>query len=312
MTVMEHTVRTSRSPAIGLGLVVLLLGAFVAFTVRNADAGTAFDPPSTTTLVSSFNPSLALNEVVFTATVSPTPGDGAIDFVVDGVSMGSGPLTAGAANLYLGDLAVGTHAIVANFSGGTGLQDSTSNSVSQVVQGLETTTHLDASATSVAAGDSVVLTAIVDSGSCTIALGFCTGSSGAQTPAADNDVVFSDESGTIGSAGLDDSAASLVATPSVGTHQINAHFLGDDVFGGSVSNTVTLTVIGDPGDGGSGSGTGTGTRDADGQLAVTGTSTTLPLLAVALLALGGALVALTTAHGRRRLATIELNARDHH
>ena len=78
---------------------------------------------STTTLTSSLNPAQLGQTVVFTATVTgaaetPTP-TGTVTFSIDGVVVASEPLVNGQASFQISNLSLGSHTIVASYSGDT-------------------------------------------------------------------------------------------------------------------------------------------------------------------------------------------------
>ncbi len=113
-------------------------------TSEHSDPVTSAGLPSTVALVSSANPSIVGDPVIFTATVSPTPTGGSISFTIDGEPY-TGPVTSsgpGTASITLDDLPVGTHAVAATFSGDTGLEPS-SGSLDQVVTKVPTTLTAD-------------------------------------------------------------------------------------------------------------------------------------------------------------------------
>lgn len=91
---------------------------------------------TTTSLVSSLNPSTHGATVTFTATVksltSGTPA-GTVTFKDGGTTLGTGTLSSGKATFATSTLAVGTHSITATYSATTDFQLSTSTAVSQVV-----------------------------------------------------------------------------------------------------------------------------------------------------------------------------------
>ncbi|MEY4385066.1 MAG: hypothetical protein RLY20_349, partial [Verrucomicrobiota bacterium] len=90
--------------------------------------------PTTTTLVSSKNPSSPGEPVFFTATVTPNPGSGTVQFKTNGVAFGSSvPLTGNqAVSQTVSNLANGVTTVSAAFSGNTNYQQS-SSSFSQIV-----------------------------------------------------------------------------------------------------------------------------------------------------------------------------------
>jgi hypothetical protein len=98
--------------------------------------------PTATALVSSPNPSNYAQTVAFTATVTPqyefgksTP-TGLVSFLDGTQSLGSSSLnSAGVATLSTSTLAIGAHSITASYSGDSNFGSSTSQVLSQVVQG---------------------------------------------------------------------------------------------------------------------------------------------------------------------------------
>jgi N-acetylneuraminic acid mutarotase len=94
---------------------------------------------STTTLTSSLSPSTAGQTVTLTATVSGQFGGTATGSVVfsygSGTSLGSATLSGASASLATTALPVGTDSITAVYSGDTNFSSSTSNALSQIVNG---------------------------------------------------------------------------------------------------------------------------------------------------------------------------------
>jgi Big-like domain-containing protein len=93
-------------------LVAVVAGAVLAMAPP-ASANTV----TTTTLVSSVNPSTAGQAVTLTATVSGASPAGQIVFGEPGVTLGIADLNAGVATLVLSSLTVGGHALTATYSG---------------------------------------------------------------------------------------------------------------------------------------------------------------------------------------------------
>lgn len=98
--------------------------------------------PTTTALVSSPNPSNYVQTVTFTATVTPqyefgkTTPTGTVSFFDGATNLGSSSLnSAGVATLSTSTLAIGTHSITASYGGDSNFASSTSQVLSQVVQG---------------------------------------------------------------------------------------------------------------------------------------------------------------------------------
>lgn len=91
--------------------------------------------PSTTTLLSSANPSLYGGAVTFTATVLPSAGmaTGTVNFLDGATNLGSASLINGQAALSLSNLSAGQHSITAVYAGDTNCITSTSPAVAQQV-----------------------------------------------------------------------------------------------------------------------------------------------------------------------------------
>lgn len=96
--------------------------------------------PTTTTLISSLNPSNFGQAVTFSATVTPRQGvgspTGTVDFFDGGTNIGNSNLnSSGVATLATSTLSVGTHTITATYNGDANFAPSTSPPLYQVVQG---------------------------------------------------------------------------------------------------------------------------------------------------------------------------------
>jgi hypothetical protein len=88
---------------------------------------------TTTTLVSSLNPSNFGQSVTFTATVSGASPTGSVSFDDNGTLLGSGSVSAGNASLTTSTLAVGSHPITATYGGDPANSASSSSILTQVV-----------------------------------------------------------------------------------------------------------------------------------------------------------------------------------
>jgi hypothetical protein len=93
---------------------------------------------TSTTVVSSLNPSISGDTVTFTATVTPiAPGAGSpagtVTFKDGSTTLGTGTLSSKKATFAISTLAVGTHSITAVYGGGTNFATSTSAVLSQKV-----------------------------------------------------------------------------------------------------------------------------------------------------------------------------------
>jgi len=194
-------------------------------------------PPSTTThvsLSSSLNPSQFGQAVTFTASVTPgsgtgTPG-GNVQFLDGTTSLGSAALSGGSAPFTTTSLAVGSHAIVAQY-GGDGSFQASSGSMGQVVNRIASTLALSVSAAQASTGQSVTLTAKVGP------------APASGVPAATGQVTFSAGGNSLGSAAISAGTASITASDlAAGTVQLSASYVGDQNYAASKA-TATVTVV---------------------------------------------------------------------
>ncbi len=185
-----------------------------------------------TALVSSVNPSVFGQSVMFTASVSGEGGvpSGMVTFF-DGVTqIGAGVLDAsGQASVSTSVLAVGSHQVTAVYGGDTTFNPSSSTALDQVVAKAATSTELTSSVNPSGAGASVTFTATVTATA-----------PGAGLPAGS--VEFFDGETSLGTVSLDGfgQAALSTAALSAGTHQITATYSGSPSFAGS---TATLDQV---------------------------------------------------------------------
>jgi uncharacterized protein (UPF0548 family) len=187
--------------------------------------------PTTTTVISSANPSAFGASVTFTATVTPpvngTP-TGTVTFSDGSSTLGQATVSAGIATYSSASLAIGAHSITASYSGDSNFTGSTSIALSQVVQKATTTTALSESANPSAFGASVTFTATVTAQ----ASGMPTGT-----------VTFSDGSTTLGQVTMNGGTAIYSSTSlASGSHSITATYSGDSNFTGSASTTLSQVV----------------------------------------------------------------------
>jgi Big-like domain-containing protein len=188
---------------------------------------------TTTALASSLNPSALGQSVTLTATVSSDGGTptGSVTFMDAGAgSLGTVTLSSGQASLTIATLAAGNHFIQAAYSGDSNFGAST-GALNQGVRASTTTTTVTSSANPSAFGQSVTFTATVSSSD-----GTPTGS-----------VRFADDvGGILGTVALTNvggaqQASLTVSTLAIGSHNIQALYLGDNNFGGS-GGAVTQIV----------------------------------------------------------------------
>ncbi|HEY1013817.1 MAG TPA: Ig-like domain repeat protein [Herpetosiphonaceae bacterium] len=94
---------------------------------------------STTTLISGANPSVAGQNVTFTASVAPAAATGTVLFKDGAATIGTGTLSGGVATFSTSALSVGSHTITAVYGGDAGTTGSTSGAVTQIVNKIPTT-----------------------------------------------------------------------------------------------------------------------------------------------------------------------------
>ncbi|HEY5196578.1 MAG TPA: Ig-like domain-containing protein, partial [Solirubrobacteraceae bacterium] len=220
------------------------------FFADTNDQGSASPPISqvitaatTTTTLSASPPSPSVfgQPVTFTASVTPGDGDGTVAFT-DGTTTlsgcgaktltGSGPYTA---TCTTSTLAVGSHSIVATYSGDTNFTGSGSTALAYTVNKAATTTTVTAAPASPSTfGQAVTLTATV-----------APVAPGAGSPTGT--VTFKVDGTTVGTVPVSGSGQASISTSSLsaGSHTILATYSGDGNFlgsSGSLSYTVTCAV----------------------------------------------------------------------
>jgi Bacterial Ig-like domain (group 3) len=185
---------------------------------------------STTVLTSSLNPSNYGQNVTFTATVSSSAGvpDGSITFQQNGTVIGTVNLNSnGVATFSDSVLGVGSHNVIAKYSGSTDYDNSQSSTLVQVVNKTSTTMSLKLSPNPGSTTQSVTMTATVTSSG-----GIPAGS-----------VSFSDGSTSLGSSSLNSKGVATFTHTfkTTGSHSITANYKGSGSFNTS-SATKTETV----------------------------------------------------------------------
>ena len=187
--------------------------------------------PTTTTLVSSANPSTSGESVTFTATVTPTTGatpTGTVTFKDGTTTLGTGTLSGGVATFTTTTLAVGSNSITASYGGSATDVASTSSTLTQVVNTSPTATTLKSSLNPSTSGASVTFTATV------------TASTGA-TPTGT--VTFKNGTTTLGTGTLSGGVATFTTTTlPVGSDSITAGYGGSATDATSTSSTLTQVV----------------------------------------------------------------------
>jgi Pro-kumamolisin, activation domain/FG-GAP-like repeat/Bacterial Ig-like domain (group 3) len=197
-----------------------------------------------TTLTASSSRLVVGSPVMLTAHIAEygtnTALTGTVSFLSNGISLGSSTLDAtGKASLISSSLPVGSDSITATYSGNVvGSSSSPVTVVVTTVLPTTTTTSLTASASSIASGTAVTLTATVaEVGTSTLPSGtvkFC-----------DATAVFCTDIHLLGTAQVTSAGtATLLFIPGIGSHMYKAVFMGDTGVEGSTSGTVPLIVSG--------------------------------------------------------------------
>jgi hypothetical protein len=185
---------------------------------------------TTSTVVSSLNPSVYGQAVTFTATVSSSWGTptGTVIFFDGSTALGSANLLNGHASISVSPLAAGTHSITAAYQGGPAYSPSTSSPINQVVSTAATTTSLASSLNPALVSELVTYTATVTS---------------QYGGAATGTVVFQDGGSTVATVTMvGNRAAYTISYSTPGTHAITATYSMDANNTGSVSATLVEQI----------------------------------------------------------------------
>ncbi len=179
--------------------------------------------------------------VSLSASVSPNPASGSVEFFVDGDSVGSASVDgSGVAAVDTSFDPAGTYEVTAVYSGAEGFAGSSATPVSIEVSDVDppepteaSVTFLNSSASTLTVGDSATLVASVISPEM---VGVPTGS-----------VEFFDGAGSLGTAALDETGTAYLGydADDVGGHVLSAAYLGDDTFVGSNAfELVSVAAVG--------------------------------------------------------------------
>src|SRR5262249_15373847 len=191
---------------------------------------------SSTTVMSSLNPSSVGQAVIFNAMVSAfTPGSGmptgTVSFLDGSSTLGTANLNAGSASFTTSSLPGGSHTITAFYGGDTNFSSSTSPLITQTVTRFNSATTVMSSLNPSTFGQAVTFTATVSAAT-----------QGSGTPTGT--VTFLDGTTTLGAATLNAGSASFTTSMLTGgSHNITASYAGDSNFNASTStNTISQIV----------------------------------------------------------------------
>ncbi|HLH32385.1 MAG TPA: Ig-like domain-containing protein [Terriglobia bacterium] len=185
---------------------------------------------TTTTLLSSLNPSATGQAVTLTATVTATGGNptGSVTFKDGTVTLGTSALNMSGQASLAASFSNGTHPLTAQYSGDGTFTASSSSTLNQLATLPPTTTTVSASVQPALSGHAITFTAKVSAPS-----GTPTGS-----------VTFFDGTTSLGTATLSAGVATLaMSSPGAGSHPITATYGGDISFGSSASPVFDELVI---------------------------------------------------------------------
>ena len=190
------------------------------------------DIPTTTTEVSSPNPSAFNQAVTLTGIVRSSSGSpaGTVIFYKGSTALGSATLANGSGSISLSSLAVGSHLITATYQGSLKFNSSASGPLTQVVAIANTTTSIVPSKNPVLLSRPVKYTATV------------TGQYGG---AVTGSVIFEDGGVAVATETLANNKASFSTLYQTrGSHRITATYSGDSNYAGSISATLVEQVGG--------------------------------------------------------------------
>ncbi|MFI5183412.1 MAG: FG-GAP-like repeat-containing protein [Vicinamibacteria bacterium] len=183
--------------------------------------------PTASAVATSAQPAIYGQGVTFTADVSSSSGapDGTVTFKSGSSVLGTAALTAGEARLTISTLVAGTRTITAIYSGSATFAASTAT-LQQIIEKAETTTTLGSSASPIAAGQAVTLSAVVSSAAAEIPTG---------------SVTFKDGKTVLATAALVNGEAQI-ATPllAAGSHTITAAYAASNDFAASKASMTEI------------------------------------------------------------------------
>jgi hypothetical protein len=188
-------------------------------------------PATSTYLSSSVNPAAYGQTLSLVATVQP-PGSGSatgtVTFLDGSTSLVTVNVSNNLAQLTVPTMSLGTHTLIAQYSGDTKFAGSTSAPISETINPSVTTTTVSPNINPSNLSQSVVFTAVV------------VPSAGGTTTGT---VTFLDGTTSLGTATISSNVAQLsLSSLSVGSHSVTAKYSGDGNFTSSTSSAVTQTV----------------------------------------------------------------------
>jgi hypothetical protein len=187
----------------------------------------------TVTLTSDKAPAEFYQSINFTANLSDTSATGTVQFFADGVGMQSCVIQAGTCTSFFYRLSVGTHSVVAVYSGDTMTAGATSPALTQIVIPAATTTTIASSEHPFAYGAGLALTGTVTNGGA--------GPTGAiqfEDVTSTPEVIL----GTCELAGASSCILVLTTPLSIGNHTLVAEYVSDGNYAGSKSAQLSQEI----------------------------------------------------------------------
>lgn len=204
------------------------VGAVTSYTFRRVSASHSidaqFEPNVTATLlILSPSPAACGQLVTVRATVVPIGVSGTVQFTDGGVTAATVPLVHGVATWVTNALAIGTHSIVAHYAGDADDPPSTSAPVTERINAQVVTVALRSSPDPSSCGQSVTLT-------------------GTATPPVLGSITLFDGTAPLAGYALSGGVATILLTPTVGTHAYTAQINPTTCVQGPRSPALTQTV----------------------------------------------------------------------
>lgn len=198
--------------------------AYLAGKRVASESGSDANPTSLAVTSSPPIPAYA-QPVTLTATVTPSVATGTVEFIDGGTSLGIANVSSGQATLVVSTFAVGTHNVVAEYSGDANYQPATGTRTVTVSKRASSTTPPSLTPASPTLGNNVTLFTTVTGTSPT------------------GQVEFRDNGALIGTQTLSAGVATqLVSSIAAGSHSFTATYLGDANHNGSASGATAVTV----------------------------------------------------------------------
>lgn len=182
---------------------------------------------TTTSLKSDQNPSANGETVTLTATITPSSATGRAEFFDGDISLGTEAFSGGKATLRVSDLGIGSHNIHVRYNSAEGFFGSVSKTVNHIVSKYAATLHLVYDRNSIKYGESITFTVLINPSEAT------------------GSILFYDGPKLFGISKISNGKASLTSdTLDAGILSVKAKYSGNQVFEGSTTAPVAITVIG--------------------------------------------------------------------